>query len=92
MVSVIAHHDARRGWEAFGPNSLVFGWLSMEGILACEKGHLHEEVHGTKLGRFWRSFGTKRGGDGMPEDRLNGLGRKKHIQTNPQSVEASCLA
>lgn len=34
-----ALHDARRDWEeALGqPNSPVFGWLSMEGILACGK-------------------------------------------------------
>lgn len=94
MVSVKAHHDARRGWEAFGPNSLVFGWLSMEGILVCgSESAITRMFHRIRLGHFWRSLEAKRDGDGMSEGRVSRGGKEL---TGPrqvaQLIEAGCPA
>jgi hypothetical protein len=74
-----AHHDARRDWEApFGvPSSPILGWLSMEGILVCEREAIFtREFPGIRLGHLFCSFGIKRGDDGVSEDRLRDLGRE----------------
>lgn len=90
-----AHHDACRDWEAPSvPNSPIFGWLSMEGILVCERKTIFTRgFSGNKLDHLWRSFGIKRGDDGVSEDQLRGFGKgtKRLFQTH-QLIEAGCLA
>jgi len=55
----------------------IFGWLSMEGILVWgREATFTREFHGIRLGHLRRTFGPKRGGDGMSEGRVNWLGRE----------------